>query len=645
MSSTAITTAVRERAARRARAVEAARAALRRLWGVVTEPLGGRRAAGAVRARLRLVALAAALLLVAQLLVAPAAARAGTYAVESCTSGSTSGWAPFATGAYAEWGSSCGVWGGAMDAQIRGYAQSYAGWTFTAPADTEIAGFRLSRTFTLASGQPFGTSLVAAISGPSQRFYDWRPNFGGAFGLGPELLAANGLRGETTLTARLECGGGAACTGSSTLRIHGATIELRDDVPPVLASVSGSLLAAGPLKGTRTLTYTAHDKGGGVRREQLLVDGAVVAERGAECSSGLAVPCARDVSGTLAVDTARLADGEHEATLVVTDVAGGWVTHGPVRFTVDNVPPPRSTSPPRISGTTTFVADDGGWVGANLVLTRRWQRLESGSWQDIAGAEAPVYTPGAEDAGHRLRFRVRASNAEGAVEAFSEPTARLPELPVATPTPTPSAPTNPSTPSRLPAAAPSPPDAAAAARLTAAFAATGRSVVTVRWGERRKVTGTLTRGDGRPLGGERVAVTSTLRATGAVSVGLGHVVTDGAGRFSFLPPAGASRSLRFTRGDSAATVTVHVVPRITVRLTRPGRIAGRVLGAPPGLAKRVQLQALRGRVWRTFASTRLKPVGGRFGLRPRTLPRRVRVRVAAEPGWPFVTGTSAAVGR
>jgi hypothetical protein len=184
-----------------------------------------------------------------------------------------------------------------------------------------------------------------------------------------------------------------------------------------------------------------------------------------------------------------------------------------------------------------------------------------------------------------------------------------------------------------------------ATRLTAMFAASGRAVVTLRWGERRKVTGTLTRADGHPLGGERVEITSRLRATGAVVVSLGHVSTDGAGRFSFLPPAGASRTLTFTRGASTAALTVHVVPRITVRFTRSGRVEGQVRGAPPGVAKRVQLQALRGGVWRTFATTRLQATGGRFSHRPRPSVRRVRARVLAEPGWPFVTGASGSARR
>lgn len=626
MTSTATTAAGRERVARRP---------------------GARRPR---LARVRLVGVAVALVFAALLLVAPAAARAASYSVEMCSNGSTSGWAPFYWGPYSGWGNSCGVAGGAMGAAISIHPGSTAGWTFTAPANTEIVNFRLTRTYGLAANQAFGTSVVTTSTGPSQAYHDARPNLGGALSVGPESRVAYGLSGQTTLTARLDCGGGGVCTGNSALYVHAASIDLRDDTPPVLGSVSGSLLASGALKGTRAIAYSAQDKGGGVRREQLLVDGAVVSERTHDCSFAAVVPCPLTTSGSLAVDTTRLAEGEHEATLLVTDAtSANRGSHGPFRFVVDNVPPPLSTSPPRVTGTTTLQADDGAWTGANLVFVRRWQRLEDGAWQDIPGATGAQYTPGAEDAGLRLRFSVRASNAEGTAEAVSEPTARLPALPTPTPTATPTATASPAPSPVIVAPAPGPASPAAepppGTRLTAAFASTGRAVVTLRWGERRKITGTLARTDGRPLAGERIAVTSELRATGAVRVPLGSVTTDGAGRFAFLPPAGASRTLVFTRGASTATVTVHVVPRISVRVTRSGRIEGRVSGAPPGIGKRIQLQALHGRTWRTFATTRLQATGGRFSHRPRTLPRRVRARVAAEPGWPFVTGASPAVRR
>ncbi|MDA0172315.1 hypothetical protein OJ998_24645, partial [Solirubrobacter taibaiensis] len=577
---------------------------------------------------------------------APGSAPAATYRVESCTNGSVAGWAPFAHGLWSTWGVGCGLPGGSMRAGISHYAGSTAGWTFTAPADTELAGFRLSRSYALAANQPYGTMVVSTITGPAARHWDWRPNYGGAVTVGPESNAADGLRGEKTLTIRVDCGGGLSCTGDSSLQIHGGSIDLRDDVGPTLGGVFGSLLATGALKGTRTIAYAAQDKGGGVRTAELLVDGAVVAGRAADCSFALPVPCPLSESGTLTLDTTRLAEGEHEAKLVVADATlVNRAQHGPFTITVDNLPAPAATTAPRISGGPTLHGDDGTWTGANLTFDRRWQRLEDSTWQDVA--TGPVYVPGPDDAGHRLRFRIRATNAEGTGEAVSEPTARLPEAPTpiptstATPTATPtSTPAAPIVVAAQPVPAPVATAPASPGRLSVAFAATGRSTVTLRWGERRKVSGVLVDADGRALAGERVAIAGTLRVSGATALPLGHVTTDAAGRFAYLSPAGASRTLTFTRGESTATATVHVVPRITVRVTRAGAITGRVSGAPPGIAKRVQLQALRGRTWRTFATTRLRPTGGTFAHQPRTLPHRVRARVLAEPGWPFVTGAS-----
>ena len=71
-------------------------------------------------------------------------AEGATYTVESCNNGSSSGWAPFYSGAYSGWGNSCGVAGGALHAAISSGAGSTAGWTFTAPADTTIAGFLMT---------------------------------------------------------------------------------------------------------------------------------------------------------------------------------------------------------------------------------------------------------------------------------------------------------------------------------------------------------------------------------------------------------------------------------------------------------------------------------------------------------------------
>jgi hypothetical protein len=587
-------------------------------------------------------------------------ARGGTYTVESCTNGSSSGWAPFHSGPYSAWGNSCGVVGGALHAAITSGAGSTAGWTFTAPADTTIAGFSLTRAYVLPANRAYGTGVyLAQTVGPGRNYYNFEANYGGPLTQAPVVEAASGLDGQTTLTARVDCGGGLDCTGNAVLNIFAARIELRDDSAPALGSVSGSLLAAGALKGTRAVSYAATDRGGGVYREQLVVDGVARSDRLLSCSFGLVVPCPLGTSGTVALDTTRIADGEHDVELILWDATlTNLVRYGPVRITVDNVPPPLSTSLPQIYGTpregVTVYADDGTWIGAGLTLTRRWQRYEDGAWEDIAGADGPAYAATAQDAGRKLRFRVRASNAEGSTDAYSLPTAALPSaplpgVPTTTPTASPSPSPRPVTVERtpVPAAPASNGEASLLAFPSAAFQSTGRSTITVHWGERRRVSGTLLRPDGRPVAGARLAVTSRVRALDAEPVEVGHVRTDSVGRFSYVLGAGVSRVVTFGFRDSAAlrtaAVTVRVVPRLTLRATAGGQVQGRVAGSPAGLRKVVEIQAFRGGGWHTLASTRLAATSGTFTYRPRTGGGRVRALVRTDPGWPFLTGHSRAV--
>jgi hypothetical protein len=580
--------------------------------------------------------------------------KGATYAVESCSNGSLSGWSPFQSGLWSGWVSSCGGAAGAMQAWISTGASSGAGWTFTAPADTEIAAFRVTRAYTLPGDRPYGTGVyLLETKGSGAGYFNFRANYGGPLGDGPSTETAAGLTGQTTLSAHVACGGGLDCTGNGTLNVYAARIDLRDDLAPVLSAVSGSLLAPGAQKGTRAVSYSASDRGSGVYREQLVVDGTVRAERQLGCSSTLVVPCPLSTSGTVTLDTTRLADGEHEVELVLWDATlANRTGHGPVRITVDNVPAPLALAVPRIYGTpregTTVYADDGTWRGEGLTLTRRWQRHEDGAWEDIAGADGPSYTPTARDAGRKLRFGVRAANAEGATDAYSLPTDPLPAAPA--PSPTPAAPVPAAVERTLAAPAPAPAFAADPPLLafpTAAFQSTGRSTITVRWGQRRRVSGTLLRPDGRPLAGARLSVTSRVRALDAEPVTLGHVTTDSAGRFSYVVGSGVSRIVTFGFRDSAALrtapVTIRVIPRVTLRATAGGRLEGRVTGAPSGLRKVLELQTYRGGRWRALATTRLAATGGTFAYRPRVHVGRVRALVRTDPGWPFLTGYSRAV--
>ncbi len=318
-------------------------------------------------------------------------ARGATYTVESCSNGSLSGWSPFQYGLWSAWGSSCAGAGGAMGASISTAAGSTAGWTFTAPADTDIAGFRLTRAYSLPANQPYGTGVyVLRTTGSGSGYYNAHANFGGAFSQGLATETAAGLSGQTALTVRVDCGGGGVCTGAGAVTVAAALIDLRDDFSPSLGTVSGSLLAPGVLKGTRALSYAATDRGSGIYREQVVVDGVVRSDRLSGCSFAHVVPCALSTSGTVTLDTTGLADGEHDLELILWDATlTNHVRYGPVRIVVDNVPPPLATSLPRIYGTAsegaTLYADDGTWSGEGLTLTRRWQRHEDGDWEDIAG--------------------------------------------------------------------------------------------------------------------------------------------------------------------------------------------------------------------------------------------------------------------
>ncbi len=605
----------------------------------------------------------AALLLGALLAGAPPAAAA-TYRVDTCGGGLHPGWQSFYEGAWSVVASDgCAGTGAGMFASIAGGALGRAGWEFTAPADTEIAGFSVTRSYALAAARPFGASeYMLHTSGPGQGYQRVDSNFGGARYAPIAAESASDLSGQRTLAAWVHCGGGGDCSGASSLELYAARIDLRDDVAPVITGTSGSLLAAGAVKGTRSLSYGATDRGGGLLREQLLVDGQPWIDRAvdaARCTGGpftALVPCPLSVSSTFALDTTRLAEGAHDIELAVWDATGAnHARQGPFPIVVDNVPAPSNTAAPRIVGSAvqgaTLVADDGAWSGSGFALTRRWQRNEDGEWGDVEGAAGATYATTAADAGHRLRLHVVATSAEGSASASSAPTAPIAPLavpapvPTASPTPAPGATATP-----VPFAPFAAPPGEPAARLTAAFRASGRTVATLRWGQTREVAGTLLHADGSPVAGATIAVSSRASVVAAAPVPLRPLVTDADGHFVYTLPSGVSRRVTFTAHGAAASVTARVIPHVTLRVGRTTDAAsararivvlsGRVVGAPSGISKLVELQSRRGGRWRALVTTRLARTGATFRYRTRTSARTFRAIVRAEPGWPFLTGVS-----
>lgn len=101
---------------------------------------------------------------------------------------------------------------------------------------------------------------------------------------------------------------------------------------------------------------------------------------------------------------------------------------------------PANTAPPTVSGTPQagqkLTGDRGDWSNSPTSYEYRWLRCsKSGdSCSGISGATATTYTLTSSDAGHTIRFRVEARNADGKRTARSAPTSVVSGGPQSAPT-------------------------------------------------------------------------------------------------------------------------------------------------------------------------------------------------------------------
>jgi hypothetical protein len=350
-----------------------------------------------------------------------------------------------------------------------------------------------------------------------------------------------------------------------------------------------------------------------------------------------------------------------------------------VTGTVANDPandPPGSTVAPAIPvvpvAGAALAADRGRWSGLGLTYEYRWDALEGTTWAPILGATEATFTPTAAQVGRALRFRVTATNAFGAVEASSARSAAvLPAGSVAPPADSVRTPGGGSG-AVVPGGAGSDPGArtanglgaTAGAVLASRFEVTSKRSLTMHYGDKRRILGTLLDAAGKPIAGAKLEVTSRSEVPGAAFVAAGSVTTDAAGRYTYVIPAGPSRTIRIgyrwyveaSSSTHTTDVAVKVVPSVSAKASRSAlrngqtlKLTGKVAGAPAGTRKVVEIQVLDGRKWRTIASVRLAKKGGawsyayRFRRTTRYTAYKFRATVKAERGWPFATGSSKAV--
>jgi hypothetical protein len=93
---------------------------------------------------------------------------------------------------------------------------------------------------------------------------------------------------------------------------------------------------------------------------------------------------------------------------------------------------PVNTSPPRIEGTAqvgnTLVGHDGKWSNNPTSFSYRWERCTAHCNTVIPGQTGKTHTVTAADVGYRLRFVVKATNADGSTYAFSDATSVVPKV-------------------------------------------------------------------------------------------------------------------------------------------------------------------------------------------------------------------------
>ena len=313
--------------------------------------------------------IAVGLFVLALTLAAAGAASAGEYTVRACKEESgaptyaVDGWQPLGSVGVETIGESC-FRGGSLWARLPGGSYSvgtHVGWKFDAPAGTEIAGYRISRSTTVGAPSAGNAAPAFFVAWPALAAGDIRELCSqpacSALGRRDRAVPENiivppaPMAGVHTLHFVAQCGGTAGQTcldadsppGAETVRfdIHAAQITLRDSAPPAIGALAGPLAEPGRThSGTSTVTARATDAGAGVASFTLEVDGQAVASAAAPgCQAEpytARTPCPTDISQSLELDTTRLAFGRHSARVVARDASGNATGSPPVDVLVDN---------------------------------------------------------------------------------------------------------------------------------------------------------------------------------------------------------------------------------------------------------------------------------------------------------------------
>ncbi|HVV91180.1 MAG TPA: carboxypeptidase-like regulatory domain-containing protein [Solirubrobacterales bacterium] len=195
------------------------------------------------------------------------------------------------------------------------------------------------------------------------------------------------------------------------------------------------------------------------------------------------------------------------------------------------------------------------------------------------------------------------------------------------------------------------------ANLAAHFTKSKRTKVTVRYGASAKVAGTLTDGNGNPVGGASVCVQSTTEGSAGPPTTVGTATTDPEGRFVYAVPSGPNRTVLIGYRRDSFELTQSMEYRAHVRPTLEAgpkklhngekvRLSGRL--PQPGAGGRVvvlQANVPGSKRWITFRKATTGQRGRfkatyHFTSTTRKITYRFRALVPLQAGYPWEQGAS-----
>lgn len=325
----------------------------------------------------------AALTAAAALTLAPPA-DAGSYVVRQCTAS--------IPGAQASWertsehyrGEARCASGGGVRIEHRANRTAHgrqASWAWTAPPGTVFTSLRANASLTRNGGHA-GQLRAVSANGPAVLF-------GGVH----DAFRVHDRSGEfARFEARLRCINPSGCSEGPLAHAYakGVRLQVSDRSAPAIDDPSGSLLADQVVRGSRSVTLGASDRGGGVRRLWFEANGSVLATRLQDCGalgtgfSTRLVPCPSTTTAALPISTAHraFATGPNAIALCAEDLAlFGTPNRSCVRrrVWVDKLCPPSTQRPARLE------AWFAGGAGRTVVASNR-RALVSGRLTDEGGA-------------------------------------------------------------------------------------------------------------------------------------------------------------------------------------------------------------------------------------------------------------------